>query len=158
MRQSLNKARPASLSFLGIEGGATHTVVLLADENGRLIKRHELGPANLRLLNDRDLLQLLRTLHKLFPAPSGVAIGLAGARSESDRERLRAGARKVWPAISIYATNDLETALMAADAECARPRVLILSGTGSCCFGRTPDGRTAKIGGWGHILGDKGSG
>ena len=38
------------------------------------------------------------------------------------------------------------------------PRVLILSGTGSCCFGRASDGRTAKVGGWGHILGDKGSG
>jgi len=38
------------------------------------------------------------------------------------------------------------------------PRVLVLSGTGSCCFGRTTNGKTAKIGGWGHILGDKGSG
>jgi N-acetylmuramic acid 6-phosphate etherase len=37
------------------------------------------------------------------------------------------------------------------------PRVLLLSGTGSCCFGRAWDGRTAKVGGWGHILGDKGS-
>jgi N-acetylmuramic acid 6-phosphate etherase len=35
---------------------------------------------------------------------------------------------------------------------------LVLSGTGSCFFGRRPDGRTAKFGGWGHILGDKGSG
>jgi N-acetylmuramic acid 6-phosphate etherase len=34
----------------------------------------------------------------------------------------------------------------------------VLSGTGSCCFGRTRAGKTAKIGGWGHILGDKGSG
>ncbi|PYJ85747.1 MAG: N-acetylmuramic acid 6-phosphate etherase [Verrucomicrobia bacterium] len=34
----------------------------------------------------------------------------------------------------------------------------MLSGTGSCCFGRTCDGQTAKVGGWGHILGDKGSG
>src|SRR5256885_4738154 len=36
--------------------------------------------------------------------------------------------------------------------------VLVLSGTGSCCFGRTCNGQTAKVGGWGHILGDKGSG
>src|SRR5439155_18434317 len=27
-----------------------------------------------------------------------------------------------------------------------------------CCYGQTPDGKTAKVGGWGHILGDKGSG
>jgi len=38
-----------------------------------------------------------------------------------------------------------------------RATVLVLSGTGSCCFGRTPGGRSAKVGGWGHILGDKGS-
>ena len=37
-------------------------------------------------------------------------------------------------------------------------RVLVLSGTGSCCYGRNSAGKTAKIGGWGHILGDKGSG
>ena len=36
--------------------------------------------------------------------------------------------------------------------------MLVLSGTGSCCFGRTWNGKTAKVGGWGHILGDKGSG
>jgi N-acetylmuramic acid 6-phosphate etherase len=35
---------------------------------------------------------------------------------------------------------------------------LILSGTGSCCFGRSTAGKTAKIGGWGHLLGDQGSG
>jgi N-acetylmuramic acid 6-phosphate etherase len=35
---------------------------------------------------------------------------------------------------------------------------LILSGTGSCCFGKSREGRTVKVGGWGHILGDKGSG
>src|SRR5690606_9607388 len=37
-------------------------------------------------------------------------------------------------------------------------RVLVISGTGSCCFGRNPKGKTMKLGGWGHILGDKGSG
>ena len=47
---------------------------------------------------------------------------------------------------------------MAAPGTDTSPRVLVLSGTGSCCFGRTPAGKTAKVGGWGHILGDKGSG
>jgi N-acetylglucosamine kinase-like BadF-type ATPase len=35
---------------------------------------------------------------------------------------------------------------------------MIVSGTGSCCFGRAPDGRTTRVGGWGHVLGDRGSG
>jgi N-acetylmuramic acid 6-phosphate etherase len=92
---------------------------------------------------------------------AGIAIGMAGARTDSDRQRIRAAAAKVWPNIPCYATNDLETALAAVDTSDKKlpaAQVLILSGTGSCCFGRTPDNQTARIGGWGHIIGDKGSG
>ncbi len=91
----------------------------------------------------------------------GIGIGMAGARTESDRQRIRAAAAKAWPNVPCYATNDLETALAAVDGQVKTTpaaQILILSGTGSCCFGRTPDNRTARVGGWGHIIGDKGSG
>ena len=96
-----------------------------------------------------------------MPPLAGIVVGIAGARNESDRERVREAASKVWPKIPCYATNDLEPALVAAEninADKYHARVLILSGTGSCCFGRTRDGKTARLGGWGHIIGDKGSG
>jgi len=35
--------------------------------------------------------------------------------------------------------------------------VIVLSGTGSCCYGRNAAGQVAKVGGWGHHLGDRGS-
>jgi N-acetylmuramic acid 6-phosphate etherase len=35
--------------------------------------------------------------------------------------------------------------------------ILVLSGTGSCVFGRNPRDQTARAGGWGHLLGDHGS-
>jgi N-acetylmuramic acid 6-phosphate etherase len=98
------------------------------------------------------------------PAPlAGIAIGMAGARTDTDRQRIRAAAAKVWPNSPCYATNDLETGLAAGDPDAKSKmaaRVLILSGTGSCCFGQTSDNAaaTARVGGWGHILGDKGSG
>ena len=72
-----------------------------------------------------------------------------------------------WPpqrsgrASHCYATHDLETTLAAAAHTTPGPRltqVLILSGTGSCCYGNNPAGLTAKVGGWGHVLGDQGSG
>jgi N-acetylmuramic acid 6-phosphate etherase len=91
----------------------------------------------------------------------GIAIGMAGARTDSDRQRIRAAAARVWPNIPCYATNDLETALAAVEPDgktTPAAQVLILSGTGSCCFGRTPDNQSARVGGWGHIIGDKGSG
>jgi len=152
-------------SYLGIESGGTHTTALLAPGGGEDCLRAEFGPANLRLLEDAALAQHftdINTLCRQAQAPlAGIAIGMAGARNESDRQRIRAAAAKVWPNVPCYATNDLETALAAANpAAPPQPaaQVLILSGTGSCCFGRTPNNQTARIGGWGHIIGDKGSG
>ena len=34
----------------------------------------------------------------------------------------------------------------------------MVSGTGSGCYGKSLQGRGVKVGGWGHVLGDKGSG
>ena len=176
--------------FLGIEAGGTRTVAAAmrsimeprSIKDGNLLPL-EFGPANLRLLNDQQLIKHLQQIAKAMPRPVAVAIGMAGARTEADRERIRQSASKVWPDVPCYATNDLETALAGADGEgdrlkvrgrrkalhrCivtfagksleAEARVLVLSGTGSCCFGQTKDGNTIKIGGWGHLLGDKGSG
>ena len=88
------------------------------------------------------------------PVFAGIVIGMAGARTERDRRRIRAAAGKVWPGLPVYATDDLETALAAAgeqDGREAAARVLILSGTGSCCFGRRrrkdgTDGGTVRLG------------
>src|SRR6266404_3490277 len=157
---SINRRAPNSNSLLGIECGATRTVGLCADLQLRLVARCEAGPANLRLLNDAELLRHFRGIAAQLALPVAVCIGMAGARTASDLRRIRTAANAIWPQVPCYATNDLETALLAAGQpnSVAGARVLVLSGTGSCCFGRGADGRTAKVGGWGHILGDKGSG
>lgn len=154
------KRQTTTPAYLGIECGATRTVALLADANSRLIQRHVGGPANLRLLNDSALLSHFRRIAQAMPRPTALAIGMAGARTTNDFQRIRRAAEVVWPGMPVRVTNDLETALAAAALPDKRPRarVLVLSGTGSCCFGASANGRTAKVGGWGHILGDKGSG
>ncbi|NBV21795.1 MAG: N-acetylmuramic acid 6-phosphate etherase [Proteobacteria bacterium] len=168
--------------FLGIEGGGTRTVALLADADGHLLKRFEAGPANFKLLTAPQLSRRLREVRAAFtgfPQPAAVAIGLAGARGEAEWQAIRAAAAQVWPAVPCHATHDLETALAAvgtrqkakgkrqkgADGQALSTlnsqlstQALLLSGTGSCFFARAGDGRTARFGGWGHLLGDKGSG
>lgn len=170
------RSSSAAPVFLGIEGGGTRTVALLADADGRLLKRFEVGPANFKLLTEVQFLRRLREVRAAlaeFPKPAAVAIGLAGARGEPEWRRIRAAAGMVWPGVPCHATHDLETALAAVQSprpkvqgpkskvgRAASPftQVLVLSGTGSCFFARGADGRTARFGGWGHILGDKGSG
>jgi N-acetylmuramic acid 6-phosphate etherase len=155
------KAENAERLFLGIEGGGTRTVALLAAGDGAEVQRVEAGPANLKLLRDGNLIQHLASLKRELPRPDGLGIGLAGAWTEFDRNRIRAAAARVWPGVPCFATNDLETALAAGGETLAVPRlpqVLIVSGTGSCCYGNRADGQEIKVGGWGHLLGDKGSG
>ncbi len=153
---------PSSVSgpfYLGIEAGGTRTTVCLANATGESIWQHEAGPANLRLLSDEQLVKHFQSLPALPETPSAIGIGMAGARTATDRERIVKAAAQVWPGIHCQPTNDLETALLAVPVKTKPlPRVLVLSGTGSCCYGQAPDGTTGKVGGWGHILGDKGSG
>ena len=152
--------------FLGIAGGRTRTVALLADAAGRLIRRDEIGPADVRALTEAALWARLRGVARGFPAPTAIAIGLADARDEAQWRRLRAAAARVWPGISCHVTNALEIALVAGEkpgrvvrqSALAQARVLVVSGTGSGFFAQASDGRTARFGGWGHLLGDKGSG
>jgi N-acetylmuramic acid 6-phosphate etherase len=159
------KTPPAAASpalYLGIEGGGTRTTALLADAAGAVLFEGSFDPGNLKLLSDRELQWLLKAIAGRLPCPvsglAAVAIGLAGTRAESDRDRIRHAASRIFPKVPCLATNDLETAMAAAPA---RPgmaaRVLVLSGTGSCCFGSTPEGRASKVGGRGHVIGDRGS-
>lgn len=151
-------ASPKAVTFLGIEGGGSHLVALYADAAGSLLSRYASGPANLRLLSDPDLRERLETVRDQFPNPSAVGIAFAGLRTTSDADRVRTATETLWPGIPIWVGNDLECALAAdGTAEENRTRVLVLSGTGSCCYGQDGSGRTAKVGGWGHWLGDRGS-
>ena len=151
---------PATAPVLGLEAGGTRTMALAVDAADRVLARVEAGPANLRLLDDAALRRHFAALAAQLPAPAAVGIGMAGAREESDRRRIRAAAAGAWPGVPCWAGNDLDTAFAAAGplGPGVAARVVVISGTGSCCFGRHRAGGSAKVGGWGHLLGDRGSG
>lgn len=148
--------------LLGIETGGTKTIAIAADSSLKQVARLELGPANLRLISDADFLKLLAEIRAKVKTPAAIGIGLPGMRSKADEQRVLRLLAKTWPGVPVRVTHDLELAVHAAEihepANKHLPKVICLSGTGSCCFGLTPEGRTAKLGGWGHLLGDRGSG
>ncbi len=110
-----------------------------------------------------ELAQKLGTApQKGLPAVAGfaatiirVAICLAGCRTEQDRTRVHRIGSRVWPRAAILADHDLISGLLGG---LGKPDgVIIISGTGSCVFAQK-SGQSAKVGGWGHQLGDRGSG
>jgi len=52
--------------------------------------------------------------------------------------------------------NDALIALVAGAGDA--PGVVIIAGTGSIAYGRNREGEAARAGGWGHMIGDEGSG
>ena len=107
------------------------------------------------------MLALLQGIANQVPQPTAVGIGMAGVLDERDRNRIRAVAARLWPGIPCWAGNDLESALAAASDQSSPPqtvRVIVISGTGASCYGQGARGASVLTGGWGHLLGDRGSG
>jgi len=91
---------------------------------------------------------------------SAVCLGLAGVGTELENDRIRvyleqyAHERKLD--CRFFVKNDAEIALAAVhEAPCG---IIVIAGTGSIVYGVIPEGRMYRTGGWGHLLGDEGSG
>jgi N-acetylglucosamine kinase-like BadF-type ATPase len=80
-------------------------------------------------------------------------IGLAGLDNPSDHERWLSRLHSLAGIIRL--SNDAELVLSALDDAVG---VALIAGTGAIALGRDSTGRRSRASGWGHILGDEGSG
>src|SRR5688572_22498453 len=113
---------PHDSLLLGIEGGGTRTVAILSRGGNETLRRLETAPANLRLLTDLQLQDLLKDIGEQLPMPDAVGLAFAGCRTAADRARVTSIAGRIWKGIPMAATHDLESAWLAAwTEEPARP-------------------------------------
>ncbi|CAN5902046.1 BadF/BadG/BcrA/BcrD ATPase family protein [soil metagenome] len=151
------------VALLGIDGGGTSTVAALADESGAVIGRGRAGPSNAKAIGPERAREALGDAiasafadARLDPSPVDVAcLGLAGFDRPEDRALLGHWADSVRWARQLIPANDAELVLAAGTPE--GWGIALIAGTGSIAFGRTPDGRIARAGGWGPLFGDEGS-
>lgn len=161
-------AVPTEQLVLGIDGGGTRTVALLAvpkrDGGWRVLGRGEAGPSNRQAIGtDAALAALDEAVAGAFTAAGqprravrSACLGLAGAGRPEDQQVVRDWAARVALADTVEVTGD--TAILLAAGTPDGWGVAVVAGTGSMAFARGPDGKTARAGGWGHLLGDEGSG
>jgi len=144
---------------LGIDGGATKTLAALLDlERGALHLGHG-GPSNEDAVGTRAAVAALLEAAEGALARAGIAeealdaevIALAGTDTEAVARNVRAARSEDWLIV-----NDVVAAW--ATATGAQPGIGVISGTGSNVFGVGSDGQAWRAGGWGHQLGDEGSG
>jgi len=144
---------------MGVDGGATKTLAAVLDLREHTLHLGHGGSSN------PDAVGAAAATASLLKA-TDEALGRAGidrdgldaavlAIAGTDTEGVAEHVREVRPA-SWIVVNDVVGAWAAATG--GEPGVGAISGTGSNVFGVGPHARAWRAGGWGHILGDEGSG
>jgi N-acetylglucosamine kinase-like BadF-type ATPase len=157
--------------YVGIDGGGTRARAVAIDPDGRVVARRE-GAAGIVHPSDpcaaaEAAARLARAVLEdaaaagagggdLVRRAAALCCGLAGAGRAQEREAVRVGLMLEDVAARVHVVGDAEPAL--EDAFGAGAGILLIAGTGSIAWARTADGRVVRVGGWGQLLGDEGSG
>jgi glucosamine kinase len=152
-------SRSASPYLLGIDGGATKTLAAVLDVERRTLHLGHGGPSNQdavgaeaavgALLGAAD--EALRGAGIDDAQLGGAVLAVAGTDTDALVGHVRSERSERWTVV-----NDVVGAW--ATGTGAQPGVAAISGTGSNVFGVGPGGQPWRAGGWGHVLGDEGSG
>jgi N-acetylglucosamine kinase-like BadF-type ATPase len=145
--------------LLGVDGGATKTLAAVLDLRTHQLHLAHGGPSNEDAVGAdaamegllgaaRDAIARARIRQDELAA---AVLAVAGTSTPSVAAHVRRARPQSWIVV-----NDVVGAW--ATATGAGPGVAVISGTGSNVFGVGRDGRAWRAGGWGHLLGDEGSG
>jgi len=149
------------MNVLGIDAGGTKTVCYLADGDGNVLGEARASGASLRAEGE---LGVEKVLHSVMDQAMGghpreveaICLGMVGADREAEGALARRIMGRIGAVSRVVVVSDALVALVAGVGEA--PGVVIICGTGSIAYGRNARDQAARAGGWGHVLGDEGSG
>jgi N-acetylglucosamine kinase-like BadF-type ATPase len=154
---------------VGLDGGGTKTEAILADPSGTILCQKTGGPSNFQILGVEKAATVILDLVQQCSAEANcqagdiavVVAGLTGAGREADRNRMLDAVREEMKRRDL----SFERVIIESDARIAlegafggAAGIILIGGTGSIAFGKGHDGSIYRVGGWGRILGDEGSG
>ena len=146
--------------ILGVDGGQTSTVALLASRDGEVLGSGLGGPAN-HIHEPGGLERMQRSLRDAVvtafeqAAISPVEVESACFGMTGAAELVPQVAPQFLDARRLTSYHDVVTAL--AGASLASCGVVVIAGTGAIAYGSSEDGREVKADGWGYLMGDEGS-
>jgi N-acetylglucosamine kinase-like BadF-type ATPase len=135
---------------LGVDAGGSATRAVVV-RDGEILARFEEPPLNVLLQADSH-----ERLADLITASGAAAagLGLAGLRGRTEAAEMERRLRNAT-GVDVVVVDDTEATLVGAFGD--GPGIVVVAGTGSNALGRSRDGRTARAGGYGFLLGDEGS-
>lgn len=151
--------------YIGIDGGGSKTMFVIADESGKILGTAKAGSAFYKQIGEDGVIDLLRSGVKEVCAfaegentrIASVCFGMpAWGESPVNDKVIEEKILSTFPEWNIHIVNDCEVG-WAGSLE-LYPGINIVAGTGSIAFGKNEEGETARCGGWSEWFGDEGSG
>jgi N-acetylglucosamine kinase-like BadF-type ATPase len=151
-------------AILALDGGATRTRCAIFDNAGRVLGEAESGPSNHlqqdgQSIENRIAAAVEDALYKAQVSRNDivcVSAGLAGVDYDGyGAEPMEALFRRLG-FTNCLVHGDMVIAHAAALG--VQPGIVAIAGTGSVVLGIDGNGRRARVGGWGPLYGDEGSG
>lgn len=147
----------------GVDGGATRSRCVVMSPDGEVLGRASGGSAVARESSAGIAAAGVEEVVLAAAEDAGVELplralwaGLAGAGREGARLAVEERLRETTLARAVRVGTDVEAAFHDAFQE--GPGILLVAGTGSIGWGRGEEGESRRVGGWGPLLGDEGSG
>lgn len=149
--------------YLGIDGGGTSSKLALVSDKCQIIAEstgggtniHSIGPKQAKANLSAAISALLSTAGADIADIKAICLGAAGVGRDEDKAVWAQIFAELGITCHISVISDSEAALYGGLHK--MEGVVVIAGTGSLCVGYAPDGRSARAGGWGHIMGDGGS-
>ena len=141
----------------GVDGGGTKTTAICCTSQGKEIARRVFGPFNLNSIGMQSFESILNELVTFLDETGNcraLCIGAAGITNNQVSECAKAVLGKTG--IPYKLMGDYEIAHTGALN--GKEGIILIAGTGSVCYGKNRAGNTVMAGGWGHLIGDAGSG
>ncbi|ABG51708.1 ATPase, BadF/BadG/BcrA/BcrD type [Trichodesmium erythraeum IMS101] len=160
------------LNVLGIDGGGTKTEAVLMDENCQVLGSGKSGPSNYHSVGIEVAKNSIQTAitqavanSNSYQPISGICLGLAGVGRPEDFLVVESLLKEIMMDIPIKWDLQPNTVVICSDSNIAlvgglgcSVGIVAIAGTGSLVFGQNSHGLTKRVGGWGYLLGDEGSG
>jgi N-acetylglucosamine kinase-like BadF-type ATPase len=152
--------------YIGIDSGGTKCELIIATKINNEIKivfdktykgvHYSVAGAEVYCETVLEFIDdILRVCNLRMKDCLGICFGIAGAREDKDRIRLKNIFSKNLRVKNIRITTDAMTALFGAFK--GKEGIILISGTGSVLYGYS-EREIIRVGGWGRIMGDEGSG
>lgn len=150
---------------LGIDGGGTKTTGVIANEQGKVFGEVTVGATNPNSVQQAAIKDELTKVQMMLRDQTGpiysqvksVFAGISGVGHPSAKQEMQdIIASSLDTGCEVTIDTDAITALYSGTM--GEPGIVQIAGTGSISFGLNHQGNRDRVGGWGYLIGEYGSG